>query len=511
MQSLIARAGRPRPADVIAGLSVAFVLIPQSLANAEIAGVPVYVGLYAAALPSLVAAFFVSSPYLQTGPVALTALLTFGALQGLGAEPGTTEYVALAALLALVVGVVRTLIGAFRGGFLAYFMSQPVLIGFTSAAAILILSSQVPTAVGVVAPDGQILEKAWWALIHISEWEPAAVGLSLVTAVLVLGGRKLHRVFPGVLVAVILGIVYSVVTDYDGLIVGDVPAGLPPFSLDLPWGSLPSLLVSGVVIALVGFAEAAAISRTFAAQERQTWSPDREFVSQGVANLASGISGGFPVGGSFARSSVARLAGGKTRWVGAISGLVVLAFLPVAGVLSPLPRAILGAIVISAVAQLIRLSPLWTMWKHSKPQTAVLWTTFSLTLILSPRVEFAVITGIGLGILIHVWREIKVGVGSSFDGQTLRLTPRGVLFFGSAPPLNEALLQLLAEHQDASALVFDLGSLGRIDYTGALVLKSVAEQAEGAGLEVSFEKVPPQTRRILGGILEQKLPEIGEP
>jgi SulP family sulfate permease len=110
-----------------------------------------------------------------------------------------------------------------------------------------------------------------------------------------------------------------------------------------------------------------------------------------------------------------------------------------------------------------------------------------------------------------VWREIKVGVGSSFNGQTLRLTPSGVLFFGSAPPLNEALLQLLAENQDARALVLDLGNLGRIDYTGALVLKSVAEQAEGAGLEVSFEKVPPQTRRILGRILEQKLPEIGEP
>ena len=125
------------------------------------------------------------------------------------------------------------------------------------------------------------------------------------------------------------------------------------------------------MIALVGFAEAAAISRTFAAQDRATWSPDREFVSQGVANLASGFSGGFPVGGSFSRSSIDRLAGGKTRWAGAITGIAVLAFLPVAGVLSPLPRAILGAIVISAVARLIQLTPLWKMWKDSKPQTAV--------------------------------------------------------------------------------------------------------------------------------------------
>lgn len=504
---------RPRVSfgDAVAGLSVAFILIPQSLAYAEIAGVPAYVGLYAAALPPLAAAFFASSPYLQTGPVAMTALLTFGALKGMGAEPGTTEYVALAALLAVVVGVIRAVIGLAKGGFLAYFMSQPVLIGFTGAAAILITSSQVPTAVGVVAPDGKILEKVWWTLTHIGEWDPSAVILSIVTVGLVLGGRKLHKLFPGVLLAVAVGIAYSMITDYDGLTVGDVPAGLPPFSLDLPWGELPSLIVSGAVIALVGFAEAAAISRTFAAQDRQTWSPDREFISQGVANLASGISGGFPVGGSFSRSSIDRLAGGRTRWAGAITGIAVLAFLPVAGVLSPLPRAILGAIVISAVARLIQLAPLWTMWKDSKPQTAVLWTTFGLTLILSPRIEVAVMTGIGLGIVIHLWRETRVSVASSFDDGTLQITPTGVLYFGSAPQLSEALLELLAQRPEAERIVFDLGNLGRIDYTGALALKSVSEEAEVAGLTVAFLNLPPQTRRILGKVLDQRAHEIDGP
>lgn len=489
--------------DAIAGVSVAFVLIPQSLAYAEIAGVPAYVGLYAAALPPLAAAFFASSPYLQTGPVAMTALLTFGALKGLGAEPGTTEYVALAALLALVVGVVRTVIGLARGGFLAYLMSQPVLIGFTSAAAILITSSQIPTAVGVAPPDGKILEKLWWTITHMADWDPTAVVLSVATIALVIGGRKVHRLFPGVLAAVVVGIAYSALTEYDGLTVGDVPAGLPPFSLDLPWGSLPSLLVSGAVIALIGFAEAAAISRTFAAQDRTSWSPDREFVSQGVANLASGISGGFPVGGSFSRSSIDRLAGGKTRWAGAITGVVVLAFLPVAGVLSPLPRAILGAIVISAVARLIKWSPLWTMWSDSKLQAAVLWTTFALTLILSPRIEIAVIIGIGLGILIHLWRETSVGVDANYDGSTLHITPTGVLYFGSAPQLNEVLLERLAEYPEATDVVFHLNRLGRIDYTGALALKSVANAAEQAGLSVEFRDLPPQTRRILERVFIQ--------
>lgn len=486
---------------------MALILIPQSLAYAELAGLPVVVGLYAAALPPLAAAFFVSSPYLQTGPVAMTALLTFGALKAHGAEPGTAEYIGLAALLAIIVGVVRTAIGLSRGGFLAYFMSQPVLIGFTSAAAILILSSQFPTAVGVIAPEGRILAKAWWTLTHISDWDPAAVVLALVTVLLVVGGRRVHRLFPGVLVAVLVGIAFSNLAGYDAPVVGEVPPGLPPLSLDLPWGETGALLVSGIVIALVGFAEAAAISRTFAAQDRQTWNPSQEFVSQGVANLVSGLSGGFPVGGSFSRSSVSRVAGGRSRWSGAITGLAVLAFLPVAGVLAALPQAILGAIVISAVAKLIRLSPLWNMWKDSRPQTAVLWTTFALTLILSPRIDIAVITGIGLGVLIHLWREIRVGVESSFDGQTLQLKPNGVLYFGSAPQLNEALLALLAEHPGAVSVEFDLGNLGRIDYTGAMVLKSVSEQAETAGLEVDFRNVPAQTRRILGRVVAAKLGE----
>ena len=162
----------------------------------------------------------------------------------------------------------------------------------------------------------------------------------------------------------------------------------------------------------MGFAEPAAIARTFAAQDRQPWSSDREFVSQGVANLVSGISGGFPVGGSFSRSSVNRMAGGKTRWSGAVTGLVVLAFLPMAGVLSPLPRAILAAIVIAAVVQLIQVRSLIRLFVYSRPQALVAWGTFGVTLALAPRIEWAVLIGIGLGILLHLWRELSVEVGS---------------------------------------------------------------------------------------------------
>ena len=165
---------RPPPtriggSDVLAGLSVALLLIPQSMAYAELAGLPPHIGLFAAILPPILASLVASSPYLQTGPVALTSILTLGGLTEL-AEPGSVDYMELAALLALIVGLTRLTLGLFRLGVVAYLMSEPVISGFTAAAAILILSSQLPKALGVEAPDGSVLEQAWWSLTSPGNW-----------------------------------------------------------------------------------------------------------------------------------------------------------------------------------------------------------------------------------------------------------------------------------------------------------------------------------------------------
>ncbi len=492
---------------MIAGLSVAVVLIPQSLAYAELAGLPPHYGLYAALLPPIAAAVFASSRYLQTGPVAMTSLLTLGALAGL-ASTGTVEYIRLAALLALVVGVTRVTLGLMRVGWIAYLMSHPVLVGFTAAAAILIAASQLPTALGVTGGNDGLLARAVDSATAPGTWDVPSVWLSATTVALVLGGRRVHRLFPGVLVAVLVGTTYSVWAGYAGPRLGAVPAGLPPFSLDLPWGSLPAVVVPGLVIALVGFAEAAAISRTFASQDRSVWSPDREFVSQGIANLASGISAGFPVGGSFSRSSLNRLAGARSRWSGAITGLGVLAFLPAAGVLAPLPRGILGAIVIAAVAPLMTVRPMIAMGRHSRPQAAIAWVTFVLTLVLAPHIERAVLVGAAFAVLVHLWRELPVLVHSEYADGTLRLIPQGVLFFASAPGLHTRFALELAAHPEADRLTIDLRRLGRIDYAGALALRSVMEDARSAGLAVGLEHVPDHARRILGSVLDTGLPAI---
>jgi SulP family sulfate permease len=482
--------------DVLAGLSVALVLIPQSMAYAELAGLPAHHGLYAAALPPLLAAVFASSPYLQTGPVALTAILTFGALVPL-AEPGSVSYVGLAALLALVVGVARSAVGLLRAGWLSYLMSRPMLAGFTSGAAILILASQVPGALGSAAPDGTVLKRAIWAVSHLGSWEWASVVLAAVTVVFILGARKIHRLMPGVLLAVGTGMTYSLVTGYAGPMVGEVPAGLPPLTLDLPWSTLPILVLPGIVIALVGFAEAASISRVFASEDREWWDADREFLSQGVANLAAGVTGGFPVGGSFSRSSLNRLVGAGSRWSGLVTGAAVILFLPFADLLAPLPTAVLAGIVIAAVYSLFRPRGLVDLWYISRPQALVGWTTFLLTLALAPHVEQAVVIGILVAGAVHLWRELRPDVESRRAGDTLYVEPKGVLWFGSAPALDDAILAHLSRERDVERVVMSCSGLGRIDLTGAYVLAEMLDQLRAAGLAVDLVDVPEHAQRVL--------------
>lgn len=489
--------------DVVAGITVALVLVPQSLAYAQLAGMPSHRGLYAAALPPIVGALFASSPYLQTGPVAVTSLLTLGALSSL-APLGSDEYVALGLLLALIVGASRLVIGFVRGGVIAYLMSQPVLVGFTSGAAILIVCSQLPAAVGVQAPGREgILEGAAYALTHAGSWNVPSLVLATATLALMLAGPRAHPLFPAALVAAALAILYSRWAGYEGEKVGAIPFDPPPFSIDLAWGSLSSLVVPGIVIAVVGFAEPAAIARTFAAAERRPWDPNRELVSQGAANVAAAFSGGFPVGGSFSRSALNRIAGAKTRWSGAVTGLAVLAFLPFASSLSPLPRAVLAAIVVSAVVGLIRIPPLVRFARYSRAQFVVGLLTLALTLALSPHVERALVVGVMLSVALHLRRELRLEVLSWTEDGTLHLRPRGVLWFGAARRLEDAVLALVAGHREAKRLTVHLDGLGRIDITGALALRALLADAREAGLAVEVVDVRPRWRALVARVIER--------
>ena len=494
------RRGLPVRGDVVAGLSVALVLVPQSLAYAELAGLPAVHGLYTAAVATVAAGLIGSSPYLQTGPVALTSLLTFGALAPL-ADAGTRDFAVHAALLALVVGAVRLLLGLLRWGVVAYLMSQPVVSAFTAAAAILIVASQLPGLLDVRTDESNPLLAAGQALGDPGGWGAVSAVIGLATVALVIGGRRVSPRFPGTLVAIVAALGLSAVGWVSVTEVGDIPDGLPPLSSGLPWGAIGSLLVPGAVIALVGFAEPASIARRYAAQDRAPWDADREFVGQGLANLAAGAFSGYPAGGSFSRSALNRLSGARTRWSGVVTGLAVLAVMPVASVLSGLPRAALAGLVVAAVVTLVDFRPFLEAWRASRPQFLVAVPTFVATLVFAPRVERGVLVGVGLSLAVHLWRELRLELDVWTTHDTLHVRPQGVLYFASAPGLETRVMTLMAEGPDLRHVVVHLDRLGRLDLTGALVLRSLVEDMQRGDADVVIEGTQPQARRLVDAVL----------
>lgn len=491
---------RPVRGDLLAGVSVALVLIPQALAYAQLAGLDPAHGLYAAVAAPLAGALVGSSPYLQTGPVAVTSLLTFGALSSLG-DPYTARFALLAGLLAILVGVARVGLGVVGAGPIAYLMSQPVVVSFTTAAALLIISSQLPGILGVQGAGGNPFVRGLAVLGDPGSWSLVDTALGLAAIVLMLGGRRISPLFPGALVALVAAIVWSRTSGYAGRVVGDIEVHLV-IRAELPWGDLGHLLLPALVIAVIGFAEPAAIARKYAAEDRRPWDSNREFIGQGLANLASGAAGGYPVGGSFSRTALNRLGGARTRWSGAVTGLTVLAVLPFTDVLASLPVAVLSGLVIAAVASLVDVRSPVRYWHWSRPQFAVAVVTVAGTVALAPRVERGVLLGVGTALAVHLWRELKVGVPSEVEGDTLHVWPTGVLYFGSAPGVEQAVNQLVAEHPEVTRIVMHLGRLGRVDLTGALMLRDVLDDARAAGVEVHLRGARAHVGRILSRVLE---------
>jgi len=492
------------PADAIAGASVALILIPQSLAYAVVAGLPPDRGLLAAILPPIVGGLLASSRLLQTGPTAVTSLLTLGALAAV-AVPGTVAYVALAAILAVLVGAMRMAIGLLRLGDIAYVMSKTVVVGFTSAAAILIIASQVPAALGVKATEPNPLVSAFVALSQPDAWSLPAILVAAAVVATVLGARRISPLVPGALLALVGATALSALLGYPAAVLGPISLDVG-LDLALEPSSLGPLLVPALVIALIGFAEPAAIARRYAAIDREGWDPNREFVSQGAANIAAGLSGGFPVGGSFSRTAVSRLAGARSRRASAFTSLTVVALIPFVGLLAPLPIAALSGVVIAAVISLVDLVGLGWYWRISRPQFAVALLTFGATLALAPHVEYGVVLGVGAAVATHLWRESRIDADFWVVGLSLHVRPRGVLYFGSVPRLEPLILARLSTYPEARRMVVHLDGVGRLDVNGALGLRQLVEDARLGGLDVEILDTPAQILPLLARVMSGVLP-----
>lgn len=500
LHRLLPGAWPPPTGDLVAGLAVAAVLMPQSLAYAQLAGMPPGLGLLAGTAPPIVAAFFACSPYLQTGPVAVTSLLTFGALST-HATPGSARYVQLGVVLALIVGIVRITLGLVRAGAITYLMSEPVLLGFVQGAALLICLSQVPALVGSQEADGGIVRAASEALADIADWSPATVAFAGAAAVAIVLLRRLGPLVPAALAVVVAAIVVSRLAGYEGETLGEVTLDLPSLEVwelsPFPW----SMVVSGVVVALVGLAEPVAIARTFAVQDRQRWNADQELVGQGVANLASAVCSGLPVGGSFSRSTLNRQAGAQTRWSGAVTGLVVLASLPIVAVLAPLPSAVLAAVVVLSVTSLFKPRSLIRIFRLSRPQAVVAWATLAATVAFSPNVTWAVLVGVGLALVVHLARERDIDIDIVVSGDRLVFRPRGVLWFVSSRVVEDAFARAIAEAPGVRRVEISLRGVGRVDLTGALTVRRMMRDARDASLTVQVLDVPPRARRWTRSLL----------
>jgi|APCry1669189000_1035189.scaffolds.fasta_scaffold02422_2 sulfate permease, SulP family len=396
----------PRPqgpqirADLIAGASVAVVAIPQSLAYAQLAGLPPHLGLYAAFVPTIVAALFGSSAQLSTGPVALTSLLTAASLAAL-AEPGTAPYLTLAVLLALGSGLLQLLAGVIGLGRFIERIPAALMLGFVNAAALVIVFSQLPALLGVPAARGSGPIAAFSGLLQNSaQGVPATAAFGVVSLALLLLARRYCPTWPAALFVSGAAILVSWAIGYQqyGSVVGDLPPGLPA----LAWPTIDpvsvSQLMSGMVlIALVSFIEVTSSARTIAARTGTVWNVNQELVGQGLAKIAASLFAAFPVSGSFSRSALNLSAGALTAWSSMVcAALVGIALVFATSALHHLPNAVLAALIVSAVLSLLTPLELIKVSRLDRAAGATAWVTLLATLFFAPRIHYGLIVGLGV-------------------------------------------------------------------------------------------------------------------
>lgn len=495
--------------DFIAGLSVALVMIPQSLAYAQLAGFPAHYGLYAAMLPTLLGALFGASPYLSTGAVALTGMLTAASIAPL-AGSGTAEHIALSVTLALVAGVIQLLLGVLRQGWVLNLLSRPVFGGFINASALLICFSQLPVLLGATGarapqPADEML-RIGQALMAP---EPATLAFGLLAW---LGLRLMQRFapsLPGVLVIVAVSIAISHATDFagTGAVVGQIPAELPHLALpELPdRATLTSLLPAAFVIALVSFLEAASSAKRLADRTRQPWDENQELIGQGLAKLGAALSGTLPTSASFSRSALSYRVGANTGLTHVVSVVVVAAAtLSLAHWLHDLPKAVLAAIILHAVANLIDFRSMLEAWRIDKDDGLACWATFAATLAFAPQIQNGILTGLLLSLALLIWRSMKprVALLGLHEDDTYRDLERfglqhphaglvilrfdGALHFVNAARFVEAMDWARNIRPGIRWVILSGAGINAIDSTGLHALAQLAENMHNDGQQLAL-------------------------
>lgn len=514
------------PGDLMGGLLVAIMLVPQSMGYAMIAGLPPEVGLYASIVPVVIYGILGSSRTLAVGPVAIVSLMTASALAGV-VEAGTADYLTAAITLAFLSGTALIVMGIFRFGVLVNFLSHPVISGFTSAAAIVIALSQIRHLFGLSIPRGNAVETAWHLLTALPQANLTTVAIGVGSIVIILLMRDaLARILErsgvnriivqlvsrsGPLLVVALGAsltAYAGLNDSAGLaIVGKIPAGLPP----LAWPQidivlLDNLLPPALLIAFVGYLESISVAKALAAKKRQKINPDQELIGLGAANLAAAFTGGYPVTGGFSRSVVNFAAGANTPLASIITaGLIALAVVFLTPAFYFLPQAVLAAIIVVAVVSLIDLESITRAWRYNKSDGAAQSAT--IVLVLAVGIEVGILVGIGLSLVLYLWRTSEPHfaiVGRvpgtehyrnvdrhrvSTDPGILLIRVDENLYFANAGYLESHIQHTVAERPHIEHLVLICSAVNFIDTSALETLENLIENLRSAGITLHLAEV----------------------
>lgn len=482
--------------EFMAGLTVGLLALPQSVAYAGLAGMPLVTGVYATLLPTLVASLFSATPRLAVGPTALTCLLVYGALTGM-AQPGSAEWVELAGWLAVLSGLFQMALGSLRQGWLMDLISSPVLMAFTQAAALLIITSQLPSMLGMAWDAGALQSWHW----------PSAV-LGGASLAFILACKRLRPSIPAVFVLLVVAAAAAWWWNWDvfGIaVVGHLPGGFPPLGMPaLPdVQRLIELLVPALVIALVSFMETAASARMDSAQSGERWDRDQDLIGQGAAKLSAALCGAFPTSTSFSRSALNLFAGAQSGWSNVFCCVVVAVVLAVGlPVLAWVPRAVLAAVVVASVLGLLKFQPWKLLWRTSRRDLFVAVPTLLVTYAAAPSMYWGICVGLVLSLLIFVYRRLNpriVELGRHADyslrdrhlwkleplhPDCLSLRPDCSLDYLIAPAFERRMLDLGEGREGLRAVYIFMQGVNLIDATGLEVLGRLFEVYRKRGLAI---------------------------
>jgi SulP family sulfate permease len=497
--------------DLLAGLTVAVMLVPQGMAYAMLAGMPPVAGLYASTLPLVAYALVGSSRSLAVGPVAIVSLLTLAGVAPL-ARPGSADFIALAGVLAFMVGGLQLALGLLRGGVLVAFLSHAVISGFTSAAALVIALSQVHHLLGFSLAAKDPVPVLLEAFQRLGEVHSTTLLLGLSSLLLLLAGRRWLPRVPMPLVVVALGTLSVALLGLDqgGVkIVGAVPAGLPrPALPQAPSEAVWALFPTALTIAFVGFLESIAVARSLAAREAERVDADRELVGLGLSNVVAGFLAAFPVTGGFSRSAVNYQAGARSGLASVVTAiLVMVTLMALTPLFYHLPQAILASLVVAAVIGLVDLREPLRLWRVRPADALSLGVTFLATFLLG--VEAGILVGVAFSLAIFLWRSAFPHVavmGRLAESETsgacgvwrnvLRhpqarphprlvvVRPDASLYFANATWLRDVVERALAEREEVRGLVIDLSAVNDVDAVALESLEELMHELDLQGLEV---------------------------